>query len=109
MSWTVRGLSPSGGEIFCAVQTICEAHPAPFAMGTGSFPGKNSRSVMLTIHLLLVSACDLVGSVPTPPLCIRIGISWGDLYLYSHITTLNLHYYCYCYCTNIYNLSPAYR
>ena len=82
-----------GGEIFCAVQTVCEAHPAPFAMVTDSFPGKNSRSLVLTTHLLLLSACELVGSVPTLPLCIRIGISWGDLYLYSHITTLTLHYY----------------
>jgi hypothetical protein len=36
---------------------------------------------VLTIHSFLLVACELVGSVPPPPLCACIGMSWGDLYL----------------------------
>jgi len=43
MGWTVRGSNPGtgeeGGARFSApVQTDCGAHPAPYAMGTGSSP-----------------------------------------------------------------------
>jgi len=36
--WTVPGSNPSGGEIFRAVQTDPEAHPASYAM---DLPGSN--------------------------------------------------------------------
>jgi hypothetical protein len=35
--WTVRGSNPSGGDIFLAVHTAPEAHPAPCTMCTWSF------------------------------------------------------------------------
>jgi len=45
-----------GARFYAHVQTGPGAHPAPFTMGTESFPGVNSsRGVTLTPHPLLVS------------------------------------------------------
>ena len=38
--WKMRESNLGLGEIFCAVQTGLEAHPASCTMGTGSFPGE---------------------------------------------------------------------
>ena len=49
---TVRGSNPGGGARFSlTVQTGPLAHPAFYAMGTGSFPGvKYGRGMALTTH-----------------------------------------------------------
>jgi len=40
-AWTVRGLNPGGGKIFCAVQTLPEAHPTSRTIGTRIFSRVN--------------------------------------------------------------------
>ena len=39
MGWTVQGSIPGGGRFSASVQAGCEAHPASYTVGTGSFPG----------------------------------------------------------------------
>ena len=39
MDWTVQGSNPGAGEIFRAVETNPNAHPASCTMGSGSFSG----------------------------------------------------------------------
>ena len=37
--WTVRGSNPGGARFSAPIQTSPRAHPASYAMGTGSFLG----------------------------------------------------------------------
>jgi len=39
-----------GAKFFAPFLTVPEAHPGPYIMGTGSFPGVNGRVVALNTH-----------------------------------------------------------
>ena len=56
MSWTVRGLNPSGGEISPPFTTDPVTHPASCIMSTGSFPAikRPRRGVNHPPHLVKV-------------------------------------------------------
>ena len=41
---------PVGAKFFAPFLTVPEAHPGPYIMGTGSFPGVNGRVVALNTH-----------------------------------------------------------
>jgi len=43
--------------------------------------GKSSWNVVLITHLLVL-CCENVGTILLPLLCVFIGMSWNDLYLY---------------------------
>jgi len=49
--------------------------------------GWSGQSVVLTSQLLLLLGFNWVGIVPPPPVCACIGMSTGDLYLYSYVPT----------------------
>jgi len=72
------------GREFPLVQTGLGAHPASCTMGTGSLPGvKYGRSVLLTIHPLLVPRSWKSSAIPLPTLWATTGPVTGTLYLYS--------------------------
>jgi len=63
MSWRAKISNPGAGVIFCALQIDPDTHPESYAVGTMSFSGKgggSSRSVLLTVRLLLESGCEWV-------------------------------------------------
>jgi hypothetical protein len=60
---------PVGVRCSARVQTGPGAHPASYAMGTGSFPGvKCGRGVTLTTHLLLAPRSWKSRAIPLPTL-----------------------------------------
>ena len=60
---------PMGTRFSARVQIGPGAHPAPFTMGTGSFPGiKSGRGVTLTSHHLLVPWSRKSRAIPVLPL-----------------------------------------
>ena len=63
------------------VQTGLGAHPASCTMGTGSFPGKYGRGVLLTTHPLLVPWSWKSRATPLPTLWATTGPVTGTLYL----------------------------
>jgi len=66
MDWTVRGSNAGEGEIFLALQTGFEAHPASFTWVTGLFPERG-------VDRLRPSSSDLrIGSNCTyfSPVCL---------------------------------------
>jgi len=60
-----------------------KAHPATCIVGTMSFLGVNQPGHGADLPLLSNTEVTngLGGAIPPPPLCVCIGISWGDLYL----------------------------
>ena len=67
MGWTVQGLNPAGGEIFCTCPDWSWGPPS--LLYSGSFPGvKSSRGVTLTPHPLLVPWSRKSRTIPLLPL-----------------------------------------
>jgi len=74
------GIESGGGE-FCHVSRPALGQPSHH-YGRRIFRRRHSsQSVMLTIHLLLIQGREWVGAIHPSPLCVRIGLSWVDLYL----------------------------
>jgi hypothetical protein len=62
------GIESRWGRDFPPVQTGPGAHPAPYTMATGSFPGvKCGRGVLLTTHPLLAPGSWKSRAIPLPP------------------------------------------
>jgi hypothetical protein len=59
---------PVVARFFAHVQTGPGAHPDFCTMGTGSFPGVNSRCVVLTSHPLLAPRLRMSRAIPLLPL-----------------------------------------
>ena len=69
------GIESRWGRVFPPIQTGPGAHPATCKMGTGPFPGvKCGRSVLLTIHPLLVQPSWKSRATPLPTLWATPGL-----------------------------------
>ena len=78
------GIESRWGGDFPSIQTSSGAHPAPFKMGTGSFPGvKCGRGVLLTTHPLLVPRSWKSRAIPVPTLWACNGIILPYICLYG--------------------------
>jgi hypothetical protein len=68
------GSNLTGGEVWCAVQTGPEAHPAFCTMSTGFLSRRqNSRNLVLTTHISFTLVCEWVGAILLSHLCACIG------------------------------------
>ena len=83
--WTVRGSNP-GGERFSACPDRRWGPPTLLYNGYRVFPGlKYGRSVLLTIHPLLVPWSWKSRAIPLPTLWATTGPVTGTLYIYLYM------------------------
>jgi len=79
---------PVGARFSESVRKYPGAHPASYAMGTGSFPGvrRPGRGIDHSPHLAPRLKIEY-SYASIPPLSLR-GLFWGEIYLLSYIVSL---------------------
>ena len=68
------------------VQTGPQTQKTVVQTVSGLFRRKSGRSAVMITHFHLAPGCEWVGATPLLFRCARIGMSWGDLYLYCNVT-----------------------